>query len=86
MENIDKYPNITMKKVEVNANHDIAKDAGIRTVPTFIVYKNGAKVDKSEDDTIYSLTQLLNRTAQWITIKKQINFISPKKAFLKIKI
>lgn len=46
IENIVKFPNLTMKKVEINENSDIATDAGIRIVPTFKVYKSGVEVEK----------------------------------------
>ncbi|KAJ3385273.1 hypothetical protein HDU84_002377 [Entophlyctis sp. JEL0112] len=41
-----QYPNTTFLKVDVDRNRDISSSMGIRAMPTFMVFKNGAKIDE----------------------------------------
>ena len=58
---VAEYPEITMKKVDVDANQEAAQAAGIQCMPTFKVYKNGAEVEKMEGASDQGLVELLNR-------------------------
>jgi len=40
-----ELPNIHYAKVDVDALPDVAQEYGIRAMPTFMVFKNGEKVD-----------------------------------------
>ncbi|KAJ3346442.1 hypothetical protein HDU83_003094 [Entophlyctis luteolus] len=41
-----EYPNTTFLKVDVDRNRDISSSMGIRAMPTFMVFKNGAKIEE----------------------------------------
>ncbi|GBF98438.1 thioredoxin H-type [Raphidocelis subcapitata] len=42
----EQYPDLVFLKVDVDANADVAATCGISAMPTFQVWKNGAKVDE----------------------------------------
>ena len=42
------YPELVLKKLDVDANAEGAQAAGIQCMPTFKVYKNGAEAEKME--------------------------------------
>ena len=42
----EKYPNATYLKVDVDELSELAQEYGIRAMPTFIVFKDGEKVDE----------------------------------------
>ena len=54
------YPEIVMKKVDVDANQAAAQAAGVQCMPTFKVYKNGAEVEKMEGASDQGLIDLLD--------------------------
>ena len=58
---VAEYPEVTMKKVDVDANSEAAQAAGIQCMPTFKVYKNGAEVEKMEGASDQGLVDLLDR-------------------------
>ena len=45
---VDKYPELVMKKLDVDANDEGSRAAGIECMPTFKVYKNGVEVEMME--------------------------------------
>ena len=42
----EKYPNANYLKVDVDELSDLAQEWGIRAMPTFIIFKDGEKVDE----------------------------------------
>ena len=42
------FPNLVMRKIDVDVNKEAKAAAQIKCMPTFIVYKNGAQADKLE--------------------------------------
>ncbi|CAF0805671.1 unnamed protein product [Brachionus calyciflorus] len=42
----NEYPTVQFLKVDVDELSDVAGDAGVRAMPTFMVYVNGEKVDE----------------------------------------
>ena len=55
------YPELILKKLDVDANAEGAQAAGIQCMPTFKVYKNGAEAEKMEGASDQGLIDLLNR-------------------------
>jgi len=43
---LDNGDNITIAKVDVDENGDIASDYGVRGIPTVLIFKDGVEVDK----------------------------------------
>ena len=41
-----QYPNATYLKVDVDELSDLAQEYGIRAMPTFMIFKDGEKVDE----------------------------------------
>jgi thioredoxin 1 len=41
-----QYPNATYLKVDVDKLSDLAQEYGIRAMPTFMIFKDGEKVDE----------------------------------------
>ena len=58
---VAEYPELVLKKVDVDANAEAAQAAGVQCMPTFKVYKNGAEVEKMEGASDQGLIDLLNR-------------------------
>merc|ERR1712054_516239 len=58
---IANYPELVMKKLDVNANGEAAQAAGIQAMPTFKVYKNGAEVETMRGASDQGLIDLLDR-------------------------
>ena len=58
---VANYPELTMMKLDVDANAEGSQEAGIQCMPTFKVYKNGAEVEKMEGASDQGLIDLLNR-------------------------
>ena len=50
-----------MKKVDVDANSDAARDAGIQAMPAYMVWKNGEKVVTMREANEAGLDELLDR-------------------------
>ena len=58
---VANYPELVLKKLDVDANAEGAAAAGIQCMPTFKVYKNGAEAEKMEGASDQGLVELLNR-------------------------
>ena len=58
---INNYPELTMKKIDVDANWEGSQAAGIKCMPTFKVYFNGAEVEKLQGANQEELIALLDR-------------------------
>ncbi|TCD64741.1 hypothetical protein EIP91_003663 [Steccherinum ochraceum] len=39
-----QFPNIEFRKVDVDAQDQISQEVGVRAMPTFIAFKDGAKI------------------------------------------
>ncbi|MET8298749.1 thioredoxin family protein [Streptomyces sp. NPDC005180] len=40
----NKYPNVKCYKVDVDEQSDIAQEAGLRAMPTFVAFRKGVKI------------------------------------------
>ena len=58
---VAEYTELVMKKVDVDANSDAARAAGIQAMPTFKVYKNGEEADMMRGANEAGLYELLDR-------------------------
>ena len=58
---VAEYPELVMKKIDVDANAAGSQAAGIQCMPTFKVYKNGAEAEKMEGASDQGLFALLDR-------------------------
>ncbi|PYI16021.1 putative thioredoxin [Aspergillus violaceofuscus CBS 115571] len=62
---LEKISNETEKvafyKVDVDAHDDISQEVSIRAMPTFILFKNGAKVDELVGADQRALAKLVER-------------------------
>merc|ERR1712227_529634 len=58
---VANYPELVMKKLDVDNNSEGAQAAGIQAMPTFKVYKNGAEVETMRGASDQGLIGLLNR-------------------------
>ena len=54
------YPELVMKKLDVDANKEGKAAADIKCMPTFKVYKNGAETDMMKGASDQGLIDLLN--------------------------
>ena len=54
------YPELVLKKVDVDANADAAQAAGIQAMPTFKVFKDGAEVNSMRGASDQGLIDLLD--------------------------
>merc|ERR1712018_1068775 len=45
---IPNFPELVMKKCDVDEASDVSQAVGIRCMPTFLVFKNGAEVKRME--------------------------------------
>merc|ERR1712227_763248 len=55
------YPDLVLKKCDVDNNSEAAQAAGIQAMPTFKVYKNGAEVETVRGASDQGLIDLLDR-------------------------
>ena len=58
---VANYPELVMKKVDVDAASEVAQACGIQCMPTFKVFKGGEEVDKMEGASDDGLVALLNK-------------------------
>ena len=56
----ERADDMVLKKVDVDNNAEAAQAAGISCMPTFQVYKNGAKVNEMQGASDQGLVDLLN--------------------------
>lgn len=55
-----EYPSVKFIKVDIDVLKDVAKAFGIKSVPTFITYKNGSKFGSVSGANPTSIKQMLN--------------------------
>ena len=55
------YPELVLKKCDVDANRETSEFAKVRCMPTFKVYKNGDCAETMEGANPAGLIELLNR-------------------------
>ena len=55
------YPELVLKKLDVDANSEAAQAAGIQAMPTFKVYKDGAEVNSMRGASDQGLIDLLDQ-------------------------
>lgn len=60
----DQYPSICFIKVDVDEASDVAEEHGISAMPTFLVFKNGAKEDEMVGASEDKLKALLEKYKQ----------------------
>jgi len=58
-----EFPNVEFLKVDVDDAEDVAAECGIQAMPTFQVYKGGAKVDEMKGADQKGLHNLLTKNA-----------------------
>ena len=58
---VANYPELVMKKLDVDANSEAAQAAGIQAMPTFKVYKDGAEVNSMRGASDQGLIELLDQ-------------------------
>ncbi|KAA8652688.1 hypothetical protein EYZ11_011433 [Aspergillus tanneri] len=58
---IPEFSDIKFVKVDVDEQTEIAEDVGIRAMPTFIVFKDGVKMDELVGADHNSLRTLISR-------------------------
>jgi len=57
----NEYPGIEFLKVDVDDAEDVAATCGIQAMPTFILFKDGAKVDEMKGANQQGLVALLEK-------------------------
>ena len=57
----NEYPGIEFLKVDVDDAEDVAATCGIEAMPTFILFKDGAKVDDMKGANQQGLVALLEK-------------------------
>ena len=50
----------------MDQNEDIAREAGIEGMPTFIVFKNGEEADRMDGASRQGLVELLDKAAEGV--------------------
>lgn len=55
----EKYTNVAFFKVDIDEQPEIAQEVGIRAMPTFVVFKNGEKIDELVGASPPKLEELL---------------------------
>ena len=74
---VANYPELVMKKLDVDANSEAAQAAGIQAMPTFKVYKNGAEVETMRGASDQGLIDLLNRAkGEWVSLDSCLSEVS----------
>ena len=58
---VANYPELVLKKLDVDANAEGAQAAGIQAMPTFKVYKDGAEVNSMRGASDQGLIELLEQ-------------------------
>merc|ERR1712110_252784 len=58
---VANYPELVLKKLDVDANSEGAQAAGIQAMPTFKVYKDGAEVNSMRGASDQGLIELLDQ-------------------------
>ncbi|KEI38683.1 uncharacterized protein L969DRAFT_24271 [Mixia osmundae IAM 14324] len=58
-----EFPGVQFLKVDVDEEPEIAQENNIRAMPTFIVYKDGAKVDQVVGADATKLRQAIEKVA-----------------------
>ncbi|TYJ57602.1 thioredoxin [Cryptococcus floricola] len=58
------YPGVKFHMVDVGEQPDIAQEAGIRAMPTFIAFKGGQKVDKYVGAGFADLNELIDKVSK----------------------
>ncbi|CAL1712896.1 unnamed protein product [Somion occarium] len=58
------FPNLAFYKVNVDEASDISEEVGIRAMPTFMAFKNGAKIGESVGAIPTRLQELIASAAQ----------------------
>ena len=61
---VANYPELVLKKVDVDANSEAAQAASIEAMPTFKVYKNGVEAEAMRGASDQGLVDLLNRAKE----------------------
>ena len=57
---VANYPELTLKKIDVDSNAEAAQAANIEIHPTFKVYMNGTEVNEMRGNSEAGLVNLLN--------------------------
>ena len=57
---IPNFPELVMKKCDVDAASDVSQAVGIRCMPTFLVFKGGEETKRMEGASDEGLLALLN--------------------------
>lgn len=57
----ENYPQVKFFKVDVDAVEDVAQEVGVRALPTFMFFKDGAKVTEIVGADIKSVEHALNK-------------------------
>ena len=58
---VANYPELVLKKLDVDANAEGAQAAGIQAMPTFKVYKDGVEVNSMRGASDQGLIELLDQ-------------------------
>ena len=56
-----KHPDLTVVKVEVESNDDLAEELNVQSVPSLILFKQGAQVDRLVGKTPYVVLERMVR-------------------------
>ena len=56
-----KYTNVIFLQVDIDHNAELAEKCNIRSMPTFIFYKNGVKVSEFSGANLERLEETINR-------------------------
>ena len=66
--NIAEYPELVMKRCNIRWASEVAKAAGIKKTPTFMVFKEGEMVNKMEGATEQEVVDLLNEASSGVLL------------------
>ena len=59
-----KYPEVTLKKIDVDKNKEAARAAGVQAMPTFKVWVGGQEYDMLRGANEAKLTEMLERAKE----------------------